>query len=717
MATLRVPVSDDLEVEQKAVEDAELMQTSIEKECTNTGKLRPPYTLLELIGKGSFGRVYKATSTKSVQLVSVKIISIEEGDSLNPRMADTFTDILKEVNTLKLLNNSGAKNINMIIDTILVGQSIWMVTEYCAGGSVATLMRPTGGLPEKWIIPILREVAEAIFWVHQHGVIHRDIKCANVLITQVGEVQLCDFGVAGIMETKFDKRSTVTGTLHWMAPELFDSNVSYGVEVDVWAFGSMAYEVASGSPPNATARIDVSQFGSYLNQHCPRLEGDQYSSQLKDIVACCMVEDPAQRPPIEQVQRHPYIFNTASDYPTASLSQLVNTYKLWESHGGHRRSLFSVGGAQGPTKDNSSILDHMWNFSTINNSDHLTFDDRDAQAVYDAHAPRIEVPTQPFQPRRRRPPNIKALRVPLERVFDPNTISNYEDNTRDFYGRIVAPATSDLPLRENSKHQTVRESLIDLDASLNGNDLSQFVDIETIKPGVRPFSGDTADSDRRRTQDWIFPMTTPTSDPDVPYSQPHNYEAHSTRVYHPSDLVTNQPPGQVTPSTPFKRASTFSLIDLDAALESDTADVDRPLTANSDTASSTSDIGGTPFDLEQHVSEAPLLPTNEEDSYISDDIDLNSPPETQHDDSHDTLIISSGNRPVLGAAPELSYSNGSSLPSLPTMPLPPSANVIQGIGSTEELKDEFRRMILSLNEHLRFTADVLGLPSQPPERP
>ncbi|KND88539.1 Serine/threonine-protein kinase nak1 [Tolypocladium ophioglossoides CBS 100239] len=245
----------------KAIDDARKTQASVSKECTDAGKAPPPYELLELIGKGSFGRVYKATGTSSGQLVAVKIISIEEGDTLEPGAVDTVSDILKEVNTLTLLSERGARNINAVIDTSLVGQSVWMVTEYCAGGSVASLMRPTGSLPEKWIIPILREVAEAIYWVHRRGIIHRDIKCANILVTETGGIQLCDFGVAGIIETKFDKRRTVTGTLHWMAPELFDSNVSYGTEVDIWAFGSMAYEVASGLPPNATTRIDIPHFG------------------------------------------------------------------------------------------------------------------------------------------------------------------------------------------------------------------------------------------------------------------------------------------------------------------------------------------------------------------------------------------------------------------------------------------------------------------------
>lgn len=150
---------------QKAVEEAQTVQKLVARECKEAGKEPPPYSLLELIGRGSFGRVYKATSIKSRQAVAVKIISIDEGDSLCPGAADTFSDVRKEVNTLKLLSDSGAKNVNSVIDTLLVGHFIWIITEHCAGGSVATLMRPTGGLAEKWIIPVLREVAEAIYWV------------------------------------------------------------------------------------------------------------------------------------------------------------------------------------------------------------------------------------------------------------------------------------------------------------------------------------------------------------------------------------------------------------------------------------------------------------------------------------------------------------------------------------------------------------------------
>jgi len=589
---------------QKAIEDARKAQAAIVRECIDAGTEPPPYLLSELIGKGSFGRVYRAADTraKPSRAVAVKIISIEEGDTFSPGAADTFNDILKEVNTLKLLGSSGAKNINIVVDSLLVGQSVWIVTEYCAGGSVSSLMRPTGGLPEKWIIPILREVAEAVYWVHRQGIIHRDIKCANVLVTDSGDIQLCDFGVAGIIETKFDKRSTVTGTLQWMAPELFDTTVSYGMEVDIWAFGSMAYEVATGLPPNATTNIDIPQFGSYLKQYCPRLEGDKYSDDLKSLVAFCLVDDPKKRPRIEEIQQHQYIANTDEEYPTASLSKLVSAYRLWEAQGGSRRSLFSAGGAQGFANDDDEDQDQNdeWAFDDGDDSELVLENPADAQAVYDVYGLNLGVPPAEPEPpsakqirRRRLPPkNMPQFKGPLEKVFDPNTITNYGENARVFYGRQPSPPPtgSDLPLRDASEHSTVRESLIDLDASL-GDTMTRFGDAETIKPGGNRASLAPAafSDDKRKTQEWTFPsrpsvvvedktqewsfpsMSAIVENQDEEYGDSYqdfgfdNDSAPPTRVFHPAD----DPPvghrqGSSTSNMEPNRASTLSLIDLDA---------------------------------------------------------------------------------------------------------------------------------------------------------
>ncbi|KAI0100854.1 kinase-like domain-containing protein [Nemania sp. FL0031] len=756
MATLHAPPTDLSATKWKAIDDARRVYASIVKECRGAGRDPPPYTPRELIGKGSFGRVYKASSDETGQLVAVKIIDIEESDRVDPGANDAFNDILKEVNTLKLLNRNGAKNINTILDTFLIGQSIWMVTEYCAGGSVTTLMRPTKGLPEQWIIPILREVAEALSWVHRQGIIHRDIKCANVLLTENGGVQLCDFGVAALMETKFDKRRTVTGSLHWMAPEFFEPTVSYGIEVDIWAFGSMAFEMASGLPPNARPIVDINPntFGSYLKQHCPRLEGNQYSLGLKDLISFCMVENPTYRPAVGNVQRHPYIFNTEAAYPTESLSKLVRAYQLWESRGGTRQSLFSAGGAQGyynageAAGRDAEIPNEEWDFGTEHNGNQFNLDDPDVLTVTEVYGLDISRTAQSSrpQPRRRRPPpSAREVIAPLAKVFDPNTITNYQDNARAFYGKEVLLPAPDLPLRNDLEQPTVRESIIDLDAALDGNRLSQFVDLETIKVSTRSSSTDQVHIDKHRTQDWTFPLMAPASaDPENRPSRFVDLETikASTRSFSSEGVHTDkrrtqdwtfpsmdsasagpdvQPSGNSNEQT--SRISTVSLIDLDQGLEQT-----RPATATSDYISTTSDVEEAPFGLEADASgTAYFVPSRREPSlYVSVDSDTDSEALSFISESEKEAPIYKSHIPEPSPLPDNTPPVRNDIPpglrahdgpepetgklpalALPPLQKPPSAHVMEGFGSYTEVKDELRRLISSFEEHLLAVRDVM----------
>ncbi|TVY28037.1 Serine/threonine-protein kinase [Lachnellula hyalina] len=596
-------------------------------------------------------------------IVSVKIIDIDESDTLNPRNADAYGEFLKEVNALKILSENNARNINHVIEALPVGPAMWMVTEFCAGGSIATLMKPTapGGLQEKWIIPVVRGVAEAIRWVHEADIIHRDIKCANVLITEQGGVQLCDFGVAGVMEQKFDKRTTVIGTPHWMAPELFGSNVSYGKEIDIWAFGSMVYEVATGLPPNVGK---VNTFSVLQARHAvstPRLEGGNYSDGLRDLVAFCLEEAPSARPTIEQIQRHPYIHNTGLKYPTSSLAQLVRAFMVWEQHGGSRKSLFMPGGAQGlGDVDSGATVDSGdWNFSTTPSFGQEVFDNATAQDMFDAYGasvmPSNEEPPRAKAGRRRPPPQALAAPLnPLLKVFDPNTKSNYHDNSKVHYGQMMSPPTSDLPLRDDSARTAIKDTMIDLDGHDSDPGLSSFRE-DTIKPAgrrmddedefstmhafSRPALSDPADANpNRRTQDWTFPsasaMAPPASaDPEVSRF-PSSYSvsrpaitpgsgARPTLIHHPTEPLgaSFSGPGILGSTQPAleRRSMAESLIDLDMSMPDSYPEITRPSTANSDVSTSSEQMtSGNPFEFERHASYQAPIDQAEPSIYIDD---------------------------------------------------------------------------------------------------
>ena len=491
---------------------------------------------------------------------------------------------------------------------------------------------------------------------------------ANVLITEQGGLQLCDFGVAGIIENKLDKRSTVIGTPHWMAPELFDATPSYGKEVDIWAFGSMVYEIATGLPPNVAHGLSFERLGSHLKQHVPRLEGGSYSDNLRNLVAYCLEELPSQRPTIEQVQRHPYIYNTSSQYPASSLSNLVRAFKMWEDHGGSRKSLFMLGGAQGPSESSSSGPDDEWNFSTTAAFDQEVARQSTPADVFEAYGGGVknffsDETSRPQKPSRRRPPPEALARMPapLEKIFDPNTLSNYEDNSRNHYGRVMQPPASDLPLRDDTAQTSIRDTMIDLGGHDSDTGISNFPDMDTIKANrrggreeaedeyvstlhdfSRPALSDPADvNPNRRTQDWKFPSMAPPASADPELSRfPTSYDlprpsitpgsgGRPALVHHPTEPIGAPFAGSLlnTQQATMERLSMReSLIDLDMSMPDPIPSYTRPSTANSDTGSATSEqmTSGNPFELERHASlYAPLSSEStditEPDYYITEE--------------------------------------------------------------------------------------------------
>ncbi|EXJ78049.1 STE/STE20 protein kinase [Capronia epimyces CBS 606.96] len=352
----------------EAVRLAEAQQQAVVENCKRAKLPEPDYHFEELIGRGSFGRVYKGRQRSTNKVVAIKVIDVDKADfKAHGDMRDEqIRDFNREIRILRQAQESGAENLNHIIEALPVHSQLWMVCEFCPGGSVKTLMRATNDrLSERYIVVVARELAKALKGLHAAGILHRDVKAANVLIHQEGHLELCDFGVSTVLDTQTDKRKTFIGTLHWMPPELWTENPEYSDEVDVWEYGCTLYECAVGQPPNADLRErqQLKMRMRRLKQAITLPETQTFSDGLRSLVSSTLSPDVASRPSMRTVLEHDYLKDTEDTHPTSILTELVQTYYAWALSGGQRASLFMPGGAAPASTLEPNEDVEEWNFS------------------------------------------------------------------------------------------------------------------------------------------------------------------------------------------------------------------------------------------------------------------------------------------------------------------------------------------------------------------
>ncbi|KAG9439153.1 hypothetical protein H6P81_019318 [Aristolochia fimbriata] len=255
------------------------------------------YELLNELGKGSYGAVYKARDLKTSELVAIKVISLTEGE-------EGYEEIRGEIETLQQCSHP---NVVRYLGSYQGEEYLWIVMEYCGGGSVADLMAVTEEpLEEQQIAYICREALKGLSYLHSIFKVHRDIKGGNILLTDQGEVKLGDFGVAAQLTRTMSKRNTFIGTPHWMAPEVIQES-RYDGKVDVWALGVSAIEMAEGFPPRSTVHPMRVLFMISI-EPAPMLEDkEKWSLVFHDFVAKCLTKEPRLRPNATELLKHKFI--------------------------------------------------------------------------------------------------------------------------------------------------------------------------------------------------------------------------------------------------------------------------------------------------------------------------------------------------------------------------------------------------------------------------
>lgn len=287
------------------------------REICSTDDPNERYHDLVKVGQGASGGVYTAADAVTKQCVAIKQMELEK----QPKKELIINEIL-------VMKGSKHGNIVNFIESYLLKKDLWVVMEYMEGGSLTDIVTHSI-MTEGQMGAVCRETLKGLKFLHSKGIIHRDIKSDNILLSMNGDIKLTDFGFCAQIKDHASKRNTMVGTPYWMAPEIVKKK-AYGPKVDLWSLGIMTIEMIEGEPPYLNETPLRALFLITTNGKPELKDWDSLSPSLQEFLDACLEVNPDKRANSVQLLNSKFIQEATDNRTLAPLVQLARAEKQKE---------------------------------------------------------------------------------------------------------------------------------------------------------------------------------------------------------------------------------------------------------------------------------------------------------------------------------------------------------------------------------------------------
>eukprot|EP01103_Thecamoeba_quadrilineata_P019853 TRINITY_DN8243_c0_g1_i1.p1 TRINITY_DN8243_c0_g1~~TRINITY_DN8243_c0_g1_i1.p1 ORF type:complete len:609 (-),score=117.46 TRINITY_DN8243_c0_g1_i1:29-1855(-) len=294
------------------------------------------YQVGDQLGKGAFGKVFRGLNVKTGEFVAIKQM---EKSLVNKEQMESITV------ELDLLQKLYHPNIVRFIDYDDTEQYLYFIMEYVEGGSLHEAMRKFGVFPESLLFIYLTQVLKGLHYLHEQGVIHRDIKGANILLTKEGQCKLADFGSCAYV---VNQNNGMVGTPFWMAPEIIEGSAA-SIKSDIWSVGCSIIELLSGNPPYWNSGRTVALYRMVEDTHPPF--PTTLSPDVEDLLLQCFIKDVEKRPLAVDLLNHRCLKEATGEPQVPASAKVMNGPK--QKSGNIRISLFGRSSNSGTSSTSS----------------------------------------------------------------------------------------------------------------------------------------------------------------------------------------------------------------------------------------------------------------------------------------------------------------------------------------------------------------------------